>query len=150
MLLLKSVNICFASKGTVSNLLRSDQTTVADVKLFKKSCVVFLVTILEKMLEESPLANKVVQYSSCLCPNKIFQALSNQEMSQNLQTKMKHLLRNLVDLKIVCLDMLFFKDLNVSTYKELAFVCQLIFTLSHGQSSVERGLVLTNQYLQII
>ena len=24
-------------------------------------------------------------------------------------------------------------------YKELAFVCKVVFTLSHGQSSVERG-----------
>ena len=33
----------------------------------------------------------------------------------------------------------YFKKMNVDKYKELAFVCKVIFTLSHGQSSVERG-----------
>ena len=37
------------------------------------------------------------------------------------------------------LDDFYFKVLSVSKYKDLSFVVKLILTLSHGQTSVERG-----------
>ena len=37
------------------------------------------------------------------------------------------------------MDSFYFKDLGIGKYKELSFVIRLIFTLSHGQSAVERS-----------
>ena len=43
------------------------------------------------------------------------------------------------DPKNTRLDTFYFKDLDIGKYKELSFVIRLIFTLSHGQSAVERS-----------
>ena len=39
------------------------------------------------------------------------------------------------------LDDFYFKKMTVSKFNELAFVCKVVFILSHGQSSLKEGLV---------
>ena len=67
---LESVNIGFAAEGMLSKLLLQDTATLMDVKLFKKQCVVFVVTVLQEMLDKPPLSNRIVRNASCFCPNK--------------------------------------------------------------------------------
>ena len=45
------------------------------------------------------------------------------------------------------LDDFYFKKMKVSKFNELAFVCKVVFTLSHGQSSIERGFSLNKSVL---
>ena len=42
------------------------------------------------------------------------------------------------------LDHFYFRTIDISKYEKLAFVMQLIFTLSHGQAAVERGFSINN------
>ena len=151
----------------LSKLLQKDKVTLADVTLFKKQCVVFVVNIIQKMFDKSPLSNHFVKYSSCFRPDKVLDNPDGHLM-------MKKLLRSLVNLKILTethsdlalrqyisftkedaklnssllnefslsndrLDDFYFKKMKISKFKELALVCKIVFTLSHGQSSVERG-----------
>ena len=51
---LKGVNIGFAAEGTLSNLLKQDKVSLAEVTLFRKQCVTFLTTVFSKMFEKSP------------------------------------------------------------------------------------------------
>ena len=45
------------------------------------------------------------------------------------------------------LDVFYFKKMKISKFKELALVYKIVFTLSHGQLSVERGFSLNKSVL---
>lgn len=63
---LKEVNIGFTIEGTLSNLLKQDIVTLAEVKLFRKQFLAFLTTILSKMFEKSRLSSSVITNAGCL------------------------------------------------------------------------------------
>ena len=46
------------------------------------------------------------------------------------------------------LDEFYFENIGIQKYGELSFVIRLILTLSHGQSSVERGFSINNSILE--
>ena len=162
----KSVGIGFAAEVTLSNLLKNDQVKLSDVKDFKGQCMTFLTCTISKMLERSPLSNSLVKTVSCLRPDKLLVASNNQSQMKRLlhspvnmhivtatksdtaHNQYATFLRNDAKInQVLCeesvkgkdrLDVFYLKKMNKSKFKEMAFVFKIIFTLSYGQSVVER------------
>ena len=155
----------------LSKLLQKDKVTLADVTLFKKQCVVFVVNIIQKMFDKSPLSNHFVKYSSCFRPDKVLDNHDGHLM-------MKKLLRSLVNLQILTethsdlalrqyisftkedaklnasllnevsrsndhLDDFYFKKMKISKFKELALVCKIVFNLVERAEKEENLMLVT-------
>ena len=119
------------------------------------------------MLQRFPLSNSLVKNSGCLCPDKLVVASNNLSKLRNLlhslvslqivtatqsdaaQSQYATFLRNDAKInQVLCeefvkgkdrFDVFYLKKMKISKFKEMAFVFKIIFTLSHGQSAVERG-----------
>ena len=149
------------------------------MKEFKVGTQKFIIGMITKLFERSPLGSNFLRYASIFDPFVLF------EMERNLLTKrMKSLLKFMIELNIMepsrcdkalsefnsfcdndrktisdkfaefdessCrLDEFYFEKIGIQKYGELSFVIRLILTLSHGQASVERGFSINNAILEI-
>ena len=149
------------------------------MKEFKVGTQKFIIGMITKLFERSPLGSNFLRYASIFDPFVLF------EMERNLLTKrMKSLLKFMIELNIMepsrydkalsevnsfcyndsktisdkfaefdessCrLDEFYFEKIGIQKYGELSFVIGLILTLSHGQASVERGFSINNAILEI-
>ena len=149
--------------------LKQKDVNLTDIKVFKKAAQKFLVAMVEKLLERTPLASSLLQSASIFDPQNMLQL--SKEKAVDL---FKSLLTNIIQLNILppnrcdqalaefknCLDVkiegikltsfvfsqkehrldeFFFKELGIAKYKELSYLVRIILTLSHGQAAVERG-----------
>ena len=65
------ISIAFSAEALLAALTKADQITAAEIKIFRKSCAIFLLSTLEKIIERSPLRSVIVRNSSCFQPNMI-------------------------------------------------------------------------------
>ena len=63
---LKHPDLGFGADTVIKDKLKRDETTKADVKLFKDSCRVFLKAVTCKFVKKSPLQYAVVRNATCL------------------------------------------------------------------------------------
>ena len=170
----EKVNAGFAVTEQLNLLKRKDLVTSSEVKQFLNSAKQFVISMVEKLAEKSPLNFALVRASSIFDPNILLEL-----PKQNLVDRLKALLTTLMNLKILTppqcdivlsqfkefndkeikaikkesfkfdyqndrLDDFYFQKACVKDYKELSFVIRLVLTLSHGQAAVERGFSLNN------
>ena len=158
------------------SLRKKDLVTGAEVDGFKKECGYLLVKLVEKIVERTPLGSVIVRNASVLDPRDILM-ISTEEAEKKMKLLLNHLINlkhvtpvfsdkalsqftDFITESKVCQDMFFefnkesdrlddfyFKKCNINRYKELAAIVKILFTLSHGQASVERGFSENNQVL---
>ena len=134
----------------------------------------FPVSLIEKLFEKSPISYSVVRYDSIFDPKEMTSVdaeLLQSKMKKNLQHFVKlgildniscdkalahfiHFIQNestlnldkfkSFDRKDKRLDGFYFHVLCIQKYKELAYIVEIILTLSHGQAAVERGFSVGN------
>ena len=171
------MNIGFGARLLLTELGRKDKVKSSDLAEFFTNAVLFIVTIIKKLLEKSPASSNVVKNTSLFDP-----CVLASEKSELLHRKMSALLTHLMKLKILssaqcdkingqfieflddelkinmeifqsfscdetALDDFFFKLVGVEKYKDLSFLLKIVLTLSHGQAAVERSFSLGNALL---
>ena len=65
---LKNVEIGFAAEHTIKKLLREDAISKTAENEFRKGCVVFVRSMLEKILERSPIAHPILKNAAVFGP----------------------------------------------------------------------------------
>ena len=175
---LKEIELGFGVKDILKTMRRNDTATVNEINTFKKEAQCFILGVLDKIFERSPIKQEFLR--SCLVFDPAF-ILSNNK--QGLIKRFKSLLQYLLNLKIMSptqcdtavqeydqfcdnelkkfrvifeefnenetrLDHFFFTKVNANAYETLSFVIKLILTLSHGQACVERQFSVNNRVLQ--
>ena len=124
---------------------------------FLKECIMFLVTLVTKLQQNSPLKFQLVRCSSCISPKNM---LHDPEAPL---LKFENIVNKLLANGTVPKNMEKFEGFNSNNrhidtflaeflarnekFKWLWFVCKIIFTLSHGQSQVERGFNVNKEIL---
>ena len=136
---------------------------------FIKECVMFLVTLVTKLQENSPLKFQLVRCSSCISPknmlhdpeasllkfeNIVDKLFSHKRMSSSEAHRAKQQYESFLNGTVPksrekfegfnsnnsCIDTFLAEFLaRKEEFKWFWFVCKIIFFLSHGQSQVERG-----------
>ncbi len=167
------VDVGFVAEKLLKELLvkkSASEKQVMEFRMESKNC---LQTIVEKLLEKSPIQYTLTRKLTCLDPRKMAKD------KNSCKEKMKALLECLVQVKRVderdCddivreyssfvddystssdfnnfdpshnrLDVLFFERMNNNKkFTKLWMVCKLLLLLSHGQASVERGFSVNRQ-----
>ena len=162
------MGIGFAVDCEVKKLKQKDVVNLTDIKVFKKAAQKFLVAMVEKLLERTPLVPSLLQSASVFDPQNLLQMSKEKafDLFKSLLTNIQlNILppnrcdqalaefKNCLDVKIEGikltsfvfsqkehrLDEFFFKELGIAKYKELSYLVRIILTLSHGQAAVERG-----------
>ena len=164
--------------AATKELLKNVQTSAEKKRAFKKECKMMVLEILMKFQERSPLRFVVVRAAAALAPKDMvrhseesavrFQALSDKlyalkNITAETADKAKHQFDELLksvkfEHKEMFLKFNYVEDrldtflglylANENQFKDLWYICKLIFTLSHGQSNVERGFSLNKEILQ--
>ena len=62
------INVGCGATKSINNMSKIDDISSSDINNFKKDCVLFLTTFLQKMFERSPLKYSVTRYASSLSP----------------------------------------------------------------------------------
>lgn len=93
---LKNVEIGFAAEHVINNLLKEDGISSSSVKTFRKECVVFVKSMLHKILERSPIDHPFLKYTGVFDPARLVSTSKG-----NLMKIVKALLSELVDFKII-------------------------------------------------
>ena len=171
------MNTGFGARSLLTEVGRKDKVKSSDLAEFFTSGVLFIVIIIKKLFEKSPLASNVVKNTSFFDPRVL--ASEKQEL---LHRKITAFLTHLMELKILssaqcdkingqfleflddeliinveifqsfscnetALDDFFFKLVGVEKYKDLSFLLKIVPTLSYGQAAVERNFNLGNALL---
>ncbi len=89
----KDVKIGFGARSYLKKLKQNNGATERQILQFRQECLVFLLNTSLKIQERSPLKYPVVQYISCLCPEKIVSE------PKTAQTRMSNLLMTLLEKK---------------------------------------------------
>jgi len=178
LLSLKQVRLGFGAEKIISQLIKEDLVSSAQLQQFRKEAQNFVVAMVTKLISKIPLGAKILVYGSVFDP-----LLVKDKPKSDLLSKFKSLLQYLMELGVLSpdccdramvefgnfidlktrnfeeklttfvdgkqrLDELYFKELNVSKYKEVSFVLRILLTLSHGQGAVERGFSVNENVLQ--
>ena len=144
---------------------------------FIKECVMFLVTLVAKLQENSPLKFHWVRCSSCISPKNMlhnpeasllkFESIANRlfshkQISSSEADRAKQQYESFLNETVPknrekfegfnsnksCIVMFLAEFLaRNEEFKWFWFVCIIIFTLSHGQSQVERGFNVNKEIL---
>ena len=168
-----TTSLGFATEKCLSDLQKKDLTSKQQIaKFYNDSVEIFLMRILEC----SPLGSVVVKYAGVFDPKKLF---SDDCDCEDLKGLLSHFIKlnipaanhfnnNLTQfqefLQSECksdlfrlksfnreeyrLDELFF-HLGIQKYKDLSYVVKIIFTLSHGRPSVERGFSISKSLVKL-
>ena len=169
----KYTSLGFATEKCLSDLQKKDLTSKQQIaKFYNDSVEIFLMRILEC----SPLGSVVVKYAGVFDPKKLFsddcdcedlKGLLSYFIKLNIPAA-NHFNNNLTQfqefLQSECksdlfrlksfnrkeyrLDELFF-HLGIQKYKDLSYVVKIIFTLSHGRPSVERGFSISKSLVKL-
>ena len=167
----KEINLGFGTRKCITDLKKSDLLSTKDHATFINDCISFITVIVSKLFGRSPLLSVIVRNANALNPNET--ACREDEI---LQEKMNLILKHFLKLKIFSppkfleevrrvnshelghsktweanLDDYSFKKLDVVVrrYRKFLFVLKIILTLSHGQTTVERGFSFGKPSLQV-
>ena len=90
---LKDINLGFAVPNIIAKLRRNDTLTLAEVKEFKVGTQKFIIGMIRKLFERSPLGSNFLRYASIFDLSVLF------ELERNLLTKcMKSLVKFMMEL----------------------------------------------------
>ena len=90
---LKDINLGFAVPNVIAKLRRNDTLTLAEVKEFKVGTQKFIIGMIRKLFERSPLGSNFLRYASIFDLSVLF------ELERNLLTKcMKSLVKFMMEL----------------------------------------------------
>ena len=90
---LKDINLGFAVPNIIAKLRRNDTLTLAEVKEFKVGTQKFIIGMIRKLFERSPLGSNFLRYASIFDLPLLF------ELERNLLTKcMKSLVKFMMEL----------------------------------------------------
>ena len=166
--LLIKPNVGFAATAEINELQKKDKVTTTSLKTFRKNCVIFLSSMLSKLLERSPLKYAVVRNASCISPQVI---ATKPDLSKKY---LKNFLERMVQSKRISakdadqvqteftkfhqstvlqhrtlfqnfdklndrLDKFYFDDVSVKDFPKFERIVMMILCLGHGQAGVERG-----------
>lgn len=178
LLKIEKIETGFSVDSTIKKLRSTDQVTNSQIKKFKEECQEFIIRMINKLIEKSPLGSEFLRSCSFLHP----QFLGGRPRATVLE-RWKSVLSHLLKLNILSskecddamsefrlfiddevikfkdtllefpkeerLDELYFDTLAISKHKNVANVVALILTLFHGQASVERGFSQNNFLLKV-
>ena len=160
------INVGFAVTEQLKQLRKNE---IPEIKGFFKMARQFVVSMIEKFSEKSPLNSLFVRGTAIFDPKLLLEyskqklidrlkILLGEFMSLNILTLLQcdtvlsqfnNFLENEVkelktdsfkfDPKNDRLDDFYFQHACVNNYKDLSFVLRVVLTLSHGEASVERG-----------
>ena len=90
---LKDINLGFALPNIIAKLRRNDTLTLAEVNEFKVGTQKFIIGMIRKLFERSPLGSNFLRYASIFDLSVLF------ELERNLSTKcMKSLVKFMMEL----------------------------------------------------
>ena len=176
LLSLEKMNLGFAVEHTIKSLKRLDAVSNLQVNEFKKSAQIFIVSMLTKLFERSPMTSILLTSASIFDPMVLHDFSKEKVLS-----KRKMLLKCLIDLGVLSpqpcdeailqfnqfyseimnkdfeefsqescrLDEIYFHKIGVAKYQDVAFVIRLLLTLKHGQAAVERDFSHNNALLKV-
>ena len=175
----KDMNIGFGTRNVITELKRKDVITNTQTANFFTDVTKFIISMVKKLFDKSPLEYNVVRNSVIFNP----QVLVNENASV-LQNKLKRLLTHLMKLKILTsvqcdkitkqfidftdfqlklyaekfccfdsstkdLDEFYFNEIDLQSFKELSFLMKIILSLGHCQASVERSFSVNNTVINV-
>ena len=159
----ESIDLGFSAEKEVQSLNVSKKISDHQVFDLRMGCKKFLIKVTMKLLEKSPVRYSIVRNLSCLdprnmsdkkkCLNKMKHILNSLVEAKHVdETVCEEVLMEFDDyLNNVALkhsefspenlrtDEFFFETMNVSKYKNLWNVVEMLLLLSHGQATVEKG-----------
>ena len=166
----EKINNCFSVDVVVNKLKRSNAIT-SQINELKKGTQLFVITMLSKLFERSPLGSAVLQCvflthqecqyfqeKSCMRNAEYFWDVSLTLKRNKATNDFKSFLAE--DLSNDAakfqsfsavrdrLEHFYFSTIQILKYQEFSFVLKLLLTLSRGQVSVERGFSLNNNILK--
>ena len=92
----KNMNLGFGARKCINDLKRSDLVSSKEITSYLNECITFVINIVFKLLEKSPLGSVVVRNADAFDSNVI----ATMEV-HNLQAKIKHILMHLLKLKLL-------------------------------------------------
>ena len=162
----KNMNIGFGARSLLTELGRKNKVQSSDFAEFFTNALLFIVTIIKKLLKNSPATSNVVKNTSLFDP-----CVLASEKSELLLRKMSALRTHQMKLKILssvqcdkingefvesldelrinvyifqncsfyetALDDFFFKSVGLEKYKDLSFLIKIVHSLSYGETAVE-------------
>lgn len=165
---LTEIELGFGVKNIIKDLKRKDTITNKEVAEFKIEAQRFIISVLQKLFERSPIKSDFVRFCSIFDPavilscekkvlQKRFKLLLNQFMSFSilspaqcdsavlefnsfLDNELKKHRDNFEKFEESKnrLDDFYFNYAFVNCYENLSFIIKVVLTLSHGQASIER------------
>ena len=170
----KNIDIGFAAENKNKKLRITDTVNLTQINNFQEGAQRFVINILLKLFERSPLGSVLLRRSAVLNPVYAL-SVTKEELKKMLNALRAHL----IDIKILSpttcdtvdgqFSMFLGNKVKLNKqkcenfdpkknsfghflfprkYKELSFVVRLILTLRHGQSAVERGFSLRGNLAQ--
>ena len=162
----KNMNIGFGARSLLTELGRKNKVQSSDFAEFFTNALLFIVTIIKKLLKNSPATSNVVKntslFDSCvLASEKSELLLRKMSALRTHQMKLKILssvqcdkingefVESLDELRInvyifqnfsfyeTALDDFFFKSVGLEKYKDLSFLIKIVHSLSYGETAVE-------------
>jgi hypothetical protein len=162
------VKVGFITENILRYLKGSKKVSDRDVYEFRQECRSFLVKLLSKVLDKSPVKYPIVRYMSVLDPRTLI--IDKEKSSSKLSSILKVMTEKKRISEQICdsiltefshfydtmlqshseyfnsfnpaedrLDSFYYDKLAKAEYSHLWEVCQLLLLLSHGQATVERG-----------
>jgi len=171
------MTIGFAAESDIMELRRKDMLSQDIINRFMKDCRLIIVGILEKIFERSLNRFSFLEATGCISPESILlkqkaDLLHQMKYVLHLILSCSHITSNECDQAFIQfsklleessstllpafknfhagnrLDRFYFETIKVSVdYKVLSKVFIFIFTLSHGQASIERGFSINSNML---
>ena len=171
----EKLKLGLAVENEINCLKKRDLVTSREKNKFLSEVQDFLVAMINKLFEKSPVCSIFLKAASVLDPDVIFN-----NKKDDLVNRFRILLKSIIKLAILPAnkcdqaltdfkkfvdlvkssahtfsqkddrldDYYFNSQFNISKYEEFSFIVQLVLTLSHGQATVERGFNLTKSLLQ--
>ena len=171
------MNLGFAVDQAIQKEKKSDTVNLSMIKEFKKGCQRYITATLQKLFERSPLWSNILCSASVLDPSKTI-SMSRDKLHEKWKMLLKYLvdlnvtspescdktpsefmsfvdddlpklrLKNCLLKKTDWINF-FFDTVAMPKYNNVSFVIKLLLTLSHCQTSLERGFSNNKSILKI-
>lgn len=174
----KQVELGFAARETLRKVSAKKAASELRILAFQNDCMKFLSAIAAKLLEKCPLKYSLIQCLLCVIPKnlastpteattrfeRVLRILLNgkwrsadqcdeiltQYKAFVIEVRQNHLAEFLnFDMTKERLDEFYWKYMKDQKYVKLWDVLLMIFTLSHGQATVERGFSVNSEMLSV-
>ena len=175
----REINVGFSAEAIINDLKRKDAVQNSEVTSFRNMAYHLISATVGKCFERFPISSVIVRNTAVFDPRSMCKEtpqslhskltallcrLNNLKVlpeadSDTILSQYNNLLQNEFvfknemfknfDRKKTRLDEFFFTSIGVEEYKELSFLLKVVFTLSHGQVSVERGFSINKSILDV-